>query len=49
MTGDEYEAIMSYNDIMTQLNDDEDELHVWKFMKTVNHQQPLSTKYPTYK
>ena len=31
VNNDEYETVMSYNDIITQLADDNDELRVWKF------------------
>ena len=37
VNNDEYETVMSYNDIMTQLTDDDDELRVWKFRKIVSH------------
>ena len=34
---DQYESIMSYNDIMTCLNDDEDDSRVWKFRRITSH------------
>ena len=40
---------MSYNDIMTHISDDEDELRVWKFKRISSHQGPLSDKDPNYK
>ena len=49
VNNDEYEAVMSYNDIMTHISDDEDELRVWKFKRIVSHQGPLSDKDPNYK
>ena len=46
---DQYESIMSYNDIMTCLNDDEDDSRVWKFRRITSHQGPLKCNDPMYK
>ena len=48
VNNDKYETVMSYNDIVTQLADDNDELRVWKFRKIVSHQGPIPHKDPTY-
>ena len=37
---EQYEDVMSYNDIMTCLNDDEEEERVWKFKRIISHQGP---------
>ena len=49
VNNEEYETVMSYNDIITQLADDNDELRVWKFRRIVSHQGPLTQADPNYK
>ena len=49
INNDEYESVMSYNDIMSCISDDEDESRVWKFKKIISHQGPLKNTDPLYK
>lgn len=46
---DQYESIISYNDIMTCLNDDEDDSRVWKLRRITSHQGPLKNNDQMYK
>lgn len=43
---DAYEDVMSYNDILSHVENTEDRL--WKFQSIVSHQGPLPTNHPEY-
>jgi hypothetical protein len=49
MNEDEYEEILSYQEIIDYLEKDEDNPVVWKFKKIVSHQGPLTPNSPGYK
>ena len=46
---DEYDRILSYNDIINHIEDDENFEGVWKFKRITGHQGPLSQHDPNYK
>ena len=46
---DQYEEIMSYNQIMDHLNKDDDNPVVWKFKDIIAHQGPLNKSHKDYK
>ena len=46
---DEYEEVMSYNQILDHLNKDTDKPIVWKFKNIIAHQRPLDPKHKDYK
>jgi hypothetical protein len=41
---EQYEEIMSYNDIISHIQKDEDNTTVWKFRRITAHEGPISTK-----
>jgi hypothetical protein len=49
MNEDEYEEILSYQEIINYVEKDEDNPVVWKFKKIVSHQGPLTPNNPGYK
>ena len=49
LNNDQYEEIMSYNEIMDHINDQDQENIVWKFRRIVAHQGPLHPHSKDYK
>ena len=46
---DEFEEILTYNQIMEHLTRDEENPIIWKYKKIVAHQGPLQPNHPDYK
>ena len=45
----DYEDVMSYNELMDSINNNEDNTILWKFKQITAHQGPLSSTHPDYK
>ena len=45
----DYEDVMSYNELMDAINNNEDNTILWKFKQITAHQGPLSSTHPDYK
>ena len=45
---DQYEELMSYNDIIAHLERDQEESVLWKFKRIIGHQGPLAATDPDY-
>ena len=49
MNNDQYEDILTYNQVMDYVNDLEDEdPTLWKFKRIVKHEGPLKPQHPNY-
>ena len=46
---EQYEEIMSYNDIVDHIEKDTDDTTVWKLRRITAHEGPLNPSHPTYK
>ena len=46
---DEFEEIMSHNEILSHIERDEEDTAVWKFKRITAHEGPLSQSHPSYK
>ena len=45
----DYEDVMSYNELMDAINDNEDNTIMWKFKQITAYQGPLSSTHPDYR
>ena len=48
VNNDEYENIMSYNEILARLEEDDDNPTMWKYKRISGHQGPLRSNHPSY-
>ena len=46
---DEYEEIVTYNEIMNHIEKDNEDPQMWKFRRITAHKAPLTTGHPSYK
>ena len=46
---DEYEDIVTYNEIMNHIEKDNEDPQLWKFRRITAHKGPLATSHPSYK
>ena len=46
---DEYEEIVTYNNIVDHIEKDQDDPSAWKFQRITAHEGPLSKSHPNYK
>ena len=49
VNNDQYEDIMSYNDILQHIEQDTEDPIIWKFKRITAHQGPLNSKHPDWK
>ena len=49
MNNDSYEDILTYNQVMEYLSQDNDEGIVWKFKDIIGHKGPINKTHPDYK
>ena len=45
---DQFEEVMSYNEVLNHIESDEDETIVWKFKHITGHEGPLTQNHPNY-
>lgn len=45
---DQYEELVSYNDIMSRIEADDDQV-IWRFKEITAHEGPLTPDHPNYK